>query len=711
MDAEPSIAKLAVAVIQNCTNVLHAAYTNRKPGDDKGLQFLLDDVRKLAEVASVITPFWALNPAVRISFEFTKVLKYMRIVLTDCSEILARLELLLAAQAGEESPLGSRSFDFRLLRWKVQAFTQIVGLANGNDEDAFFPRSKIRRYLGLEQGPNDDGFRNIDKLREDAGWFQVATDQVDDRGETGVMLLVEILETDQHFTHIRDLVWATESYILALDRDKSDSGRGSLAAATRPVDHPLKEAPLPGYRPEGAAVKSAQTDDGTDHHLPTSAISKQGAPIGNAATADTEPDKFTPGDCAQNLFAPDAPAPIVVSAPSVTWAFKPAGSIVHSSVNGKFPNDSAVKAKRAPDTPSAASLKTEDERVGYLRQLITNNEQHEKDSDSLHSLICSFSLSVPAKLTVAERLYTTGKPDSTTRLLQLPLSEFPSDPIVRARLNHVLAKGYFAVGNIDRAIDNCKLSQIARKKALGHHHPLFLESTELLIHLFRATDRITGNATLRQFKPYQEEFLEQIDDLEVAFTMSKEDALGSMIELFATLEHEDSNPARSLLERLGHFTTWDFAVDVLGFGNRTSLLTILADINDYDRLMLLAIRGNVTPNLPPGRTRPVLDALLRSAALAGNKERVTLLLEIGADIEANRSGLKHSRELGPGYDSMTPLHLAANMNHIAVVQALVKHGANKEARDFGNNTPLMLADQNGHTDVVELLLENGAGID
>ncbi|KAL3464837.1 ankyrin repeat-containing domain protein [Aspergillus heterothallicus] len=306
-----------------------------------------------------------------------------------------------------------------------------------------------------------------------------------------------------------------------------------------------------------------------------------------------------------------------------------------------------------------------------------------------------------------------GRAESAVTLLQLPLSEFPSALTLRAALNHLLAKAYFSIGDLYRAIDHCKLGYGARKKALGHHHPLFLESTEFLVHLFRATDRITIHEDLRaaHLLPYQLAYLRQIDDLEVAFTISNEAALGPMTDLLATLKQEDPTPATSLLERLGNFSCWEFEVEALGFDTRVSLLTILADLEDYERLFLLAIRGNVARNPSPGRTRPVLDTLLRNDAFSGDAETVQMLVEIGADIESSRDSLHNWRGLGSAYDSMTPLHLAANKNHLAVVEILAKNGANKEARDAANNTPLMLADQNANTDVVELLLEHGASIE
>ena len=65
-----------------------------------------------------------------------------------------------------------------------------------------------------------------------------------------------------------------------------------------------------------------------------------------------------------------------------------------------------------------------------------------------------------------------------------------------------------------------------------------------------------------------------------------------------------------------------------------------------------------------------------------------LLFEtISANIEARTEGV-----------DQTPLHLAARHNSIESVQALIKEGANIEAKDYKNRTPIFLAAELGKID-------------
>ena len=93
---------------------------------------------------------------------------------------------------------------------------------------------------------------------------------------------------------------------------------------------------------------------------------------------------------------------------------------------------------------------------------------------------------------------------------------------------------------------------------------------------------------------------------------------------------------------------------------------------------------------------------LYNAALAGDLERVTLLLEHGAD--KNQTG---------GIFGETALSAAADNNHLTVVQYLVEQGAdmNKGNAKGGRLTPLHYACSSGHLDVARYLLEQGADRD
>lgn len=57
---------------------------------------------------------------------------------------------------------------------------------------------------------------------------------------------------------------------------------------------------------------------------------------------------------------------------------------------------------------------------------------------------------------------------------------------------------------------------------------------------------------------------------------------------------------------------------------------------------------------------------------------------------------------------MTPLHYAVINNHISIVAALIKAGADVNARDDGGVTPLFNSELFGHSRITEVLMEAGA---
>ena len=60
------------------------------------------------------------------------------------------------------------------------------------------------------------------------------------------------------------------------------------------------------------------------------------------------------------------------------------------------------------------------------------------------------------------------------------------------------------------------------------------------------------------------------------------------------------------------------------------------------------------------------------------------------------------------WKSMSPLFIAADRGHLAVVQCLLEHGADvNKAKDRGDITPLHAAVLQGHTDVAICLMESG----
>lgn len=56
-------------------------------------------------------------------------------------------------------------------------------------------------------------------------------------------------------------------------------------------------------------------------------------------------------------------------------------------------------------------------------------------------------------------------------------------------------------------------------------------------------------------------------------------------------------------------------------------------------------------------------------------------------------------------DNMTPLHFAANLGNVKVIELLVKHGADVNAVDGYNTTPLHYAEMSGNVRAIEFLVK------
>ena len=58
----------------------------------------------------------------------------------------------------------------------------------------------------------------------------------------------------------------------------------------------------------------------------------------------------------------------------------------------------------------------------------------------------------------------------------------------------------------------------------------------------------------------------------------------------------------------------------------------------------------------------------------------------------------------------TALHAASRLNHLKIVQSLLRHGADVNAPGLWGRAPLLFASENGHLEVVQWLLEHGAEV-
>lgn len=144
-----------------------------------------------------------------------------------------------------------------------------------------------------------------------------------------------------------------------------------------------------------------------------------------------------------------------------------------------------------------------------------------------------------------------------------------------------------------------------------------------------------------------------------------------LLVVIVSAQHQDKKPASDLFKA------------ILDGQTQTALALINqgVDVNAKD----------TTATSTPGSTA------LMYAAWKG--DTVTALLQKGVDVNAkNKYGL-------------TALLRAMNKGHVLIIKALLKQGANIEAKDtIVGMTPLMSAAWNGDTTIMQILLANGANI-
>ena len=101
-----------------------------------------------------------------------------------------------------------------------------------------------------------------------------------------------------------------------------------------------------------------------------------------------------------------------------------------------------------------------------------------------------------------------------------------------------------------------------------------------------------------------------------------------------------------------------------------------------------------------GEFSPDGFSLLHYAAFFGHNKLSQLLLEKGADIEAETKNPAKIR----------PLHSAVAARSLTIVKMLIKAGAIPDSKQQGGFTPLMGAAANGLLDIAQLLVEHGAQV-
>ncbi|KAJ7453546.1 hypothetical protein B0H11DRAFT_2245368 [Mycena galericulata] len=163
----------------------------------------------------------------------------------------------------------------------------------------------------------------------------------------------------------------------------------------------------------------------------------------------------------------------------------------------------------------------------------------------------------------------------------------------------------------------------------------------------------------------------------------KREVYGKALQAAASQGH--ASIARLLIER---------GADVNLQAGTPSALRIAA-LNDDETMMSLLLNHGANTNEKGG---PRLRALLLEASEKGNEATVKLLIEHGADVNAQNQW----------YGSA--LQSASSMGHGAIVKLLIENGADVNAQHDWYGSALRGAALMGHESIVKLLIECGADV-
>lgn len=261
--------------------------------------------------------------------------------------------------------------------------------------------------------------------------------------------------------------------------------------------------------------------------------------------------------------------------------------------------------------------------------------------------------------------YVQDKKWSEAYRCQVDLMTYETEELIRLERTHFLADLCFKIKDYKNAKEFCLTAIQERQRILGKRHHQFYQSVNLLAQILYATGNIV------EAEAYKAQLALLPPGLHGKTPLHLSQLTAECVEI----------------EELSHLDTKHAASEI----GKTFFKALLTDRKERNSVKENILKGGLVGTAGGW-------SLIHTLAAYGRELAVQLLLEKGADIEAQS-------------DRGTPLTVAALYGFEGTVKVLLEKGANLEMRNKYGSTPLSVATMNGYEGIVRLLIDRGANIE
>ncbi|KAL8893487.1 MAG: hypothetical protein Q9192_005214, partial [Flavoplaca navasiana] len=335
---------------------------------------------------------------------------------------------------------------------------------------------------------------------------------------------------------------------------------------------------------------------------------------------------------------------------------------------------------------------------------------------------------------ILARIYLNqGRLPKAKRILKQLLLSTPLDAACKLRLYYLLSHAYFGLRHLPKAEEWARASLTGREKLLGKNHPLTQESALLVISILEEQDDAAAMGLRDFYCPHTILPPPPKSALRTTSTPQRQTDASGLSQFFHALSHdpptqthEEPQPPSSSNNHV-HWAAnvWgiDSGINAPIKAGKTQLIDAIHS-GDEGYVELILGRDPSVEAQCVDSIRPLMHAVIRE-----EKRMVEFLLARGAQVDATTS-------------NWTALHKATDLGNLAIMQLLLSHDADIEAKapfecrpplstqdrikalslDLPDPTtpiddkeiawtPLLRAASKGDEPAVRLLLDRGASVD